>query len=144
MRPLRRPSAIIEQIDKITAENGTNLSNALINTKEEIDKYNKRFREKPFTGLIPSIPETISSPGRIISTAQFSSMGTGGGEFLSNIADATLPDERIITPFIVNLEQATISGNAKLNTYEVYTDSEFSILSISSSSRMAPFSESKE
>lgn len=42
--------------------------------------------------------------------------GTAGGKFLSNIPAATLPDERITTPFVVNAETSGSSTTLKVIT----------------------------
>lgn len=95
--PLTTPSAIIEQIDKITAENGTNLSNALINTKEEIDKYNKRFRDKQVIIISDGNNPAKDNPAAISAAVAMSKEGIAvsavgileadDGEFLNSLVN---------------------------------------------------------
>lgn len=99
--PLREPSAIIEQIDKVTAENGTNLSNALNKTRELIDGY-KRFREKqvfiisdgnnPARDNAKAKSAAVSMSQAGIAVSAIGILEADGGEFLNGIVnhDATV------------------------------------------------------
>ncbi len=49
--------------------------------------------------------------------------GTEGGKFLANIPDATLPDERIVTPFIVTIEGGANSTVVNVQTSTSLIDS---------------------
>lgn len=113
---IRRPDEdVVRGINAITPVGGFWYNSAKSTTKTVLTAT--YFRDKITSFDVPLYAYRESGKGKVVSfLSDISSTwtsgwtdGSGGGKFLSNIPAATLPDERIITPFIVEAEG---SGNS--------------------------------